>query len=114
MWFDDTREALDALQLAATWADAWEIPLVVLTVQEDGGRAQTLLRKAHDRVRPATPRLVARHGNPVDAILTTAAEHNRDLVALGVPAGRRIPGRFGDRVVDSLLRTSSLPVLLSH
>ncbi|MFQ5341198.1 MAG: universal stress protein [Anaerolineae bacterium] len=112
--FDDSREALDALQLTATWASAWGITLVVLTVQEDGDRAQSLLRKAHDRVRPTTPRLVARNGGPADAILATAAEHNCDLIALGVPAGRRLPGFAGDAVVETLLRTSKLPVLLNH
>jgi nucleotide-binding universal stress UspA family protein len=112
--FDDSHEALDALQLTATWANAWGITLIVLTVQEDGDRAQALLRKAHDRVRPTSPRLVARNGDPADAILAVAAEHNCDLIAVGVPAGRRMPGLSGDHVVDTLLRTSSLPVLLSH
>ena len=112
--YDDSHEALDALQLAATWAHAWGITLVVLTVQEDGDRAQQLLRKARDRVHPVIPRLVARDGEPADAILATATEHQCDLVAVGVPSGRRLPAHFGDHVLDSLLQGSPIPLLLSH
>lgn len=112
--YDDSREARDALQLTATWARAQEMTLIVLTIQEDGDRAQKLLRKAHERVRPISPRLIARDGNPADAILATAAEHECDLIALGVPSGRRFRISAGDGLVSTLLRTSNLPVLLSH
>lgn len=112
--YDGSREALDAVQLAATWSQAWGLTMIVLTVQQDGDQAQALLQKARARAHPVSPRLVARDGDPAEAILTFTIEHHCDLVALGTNAGRRVRVTPAGGVVDTLLRSSKLPMLLSH
>lgn len=112
--YDDSREARDVLQLTATWSRAWGLTLVVLTVQPDGNRAQALLRKARARVHPTIPRLVARDGDPTEAILTIAAKYHCDLIALGVRAGQPALRRSPGNLTQALLRASPLPMLLSH
>lgn len=114
MAYDDSREARDALQLAATWAHVWGLTLIVLTVQQNGSQAQTLLHKARVRAQPAVPRLVAREGDPLKAILNVATQYHCDLIALGVHASHSLFGYSLGKVTDILLRTTSLPVLLSH
>lgn len=112
--YDDSREAQDVLQLTATWAHAWQLTLVVLTVQPDGRQAQALLRKARRRAQPAAPRLVARDGQPTKAIISITSRYNCDLIALGVHLRWSLFGYTPGRVTNSFLHASHLPVLLSH
>lgn len=112
--FDGSRAARDALHLTATWCQAWGLTLVALTIQQDGERAQAILRQAGRCAQPVVPRLVARDGDPVPAILRVASQYDCALIALGVRPhwfpGAQIP----DGVTRSLLRSSPLPILLSH
>lgn len=112
--YDGSREAIDALQLCATWAHAQEMTLVVLTVQEDGDQAQTLLKEARERVRPVVPKLIARDGDPATVILAVAEEHDCDVIAVGVPANLSTPIQPREGLVATLLHTSPRPLLLSH
>jgi nucleotide-binding universal stress UspA family protein len=111
---DDTPAARDALHLAASWAKEWDLTLVVLVIQPDGDRAQAQLRQARQRVAPVIPRLIARDGDPGQAIRAIAAQHACDLVCLGVPARHLWPGHSLGRVIDDLLQAETWPLLLSH
>ena len=112
--YDDSREAQDALQLAATWSQVWGLTLIVLTVQPDGQRAQELLQEARRRALPVAPRLVAREGHPIDAILEVANDYQCNLITLGVHSGHSLLGQTLGPVTDALLHTHKLPLLLSH
>jgi nucleotide-binding universal stress UspA family protein len=112
--YDDAPAARDALQLTATWAKIWNLTLVVLTIQSNGHQAQTLLQEARRRVEPLNPRLIAREGDPGTVIKEIAAEHQCDLLSLGVPPHHLWQGYSLGEVIDDLLYTGSLPLLLSH
>lgn len=112
--YDDSHEARDTLQLAATWSYAWDLKLIVLTVQPDGDTAQNILRNARARSWPAAPRLIARDGDPARVILSFADENDCNLIALGVHADRFVLRHSLGSVVDAVLHTSTVPVLLSH
>jgi nucleotide-binding universal stress UspA family protein len=112
--YDDSREAQDALQLAASWSQASGLTLIVLTVQPDGQRAQELLQEARRRAMPVVPKLVAREGHPIDAILEVANEYQCNLITLGVHPVHSLLGQTLGPVTDALLHTHNLPLLLSH
>ncbi len=112
--YDDSREAVDALQLAVTWCRAWELSLVVLTMQPDGDRAQAILRKARERAHPLIPTLVTRSGDPTQVIPAIAQDYECDLIALGVHCDHGLLERPNDSTANAIIRISTLPVLLSH
>lgn len=112
--YDDSPAARDVLQLAATLTQVWGLKLTVLTVQQSGGQAQQFLHQARVRAAPTFPRLIARDGDPTNAILTIAEQHKCDLIALGVHARRSLRGYSLGNVTDTLLRSGQLPLLLSH
>lgn len=112
--YDDSHEAQDALQLAATWAQVWHLTLIVLTIQPDGRQAQTLLKEARQRAAPVVPRLVSRDDDPVQAILTIAKKYRCDLIALGAHMHRSLFGHSLGRITNDLLLATHLPLLLSH
>lgn len=112
--YDGSPAAQDALQLAATWAQVWEMKLIVLAVAQSGQQAQALLRQARLRTRPLVPRLVARDEKPIKAIAKVAAQYRCDLVALGVHSNHSPLSHSLGRVTDALLRAGNQPVLLSH
>jgi nucleotide-binding universal stress UspA family protein len=111
--YNDSRTARDALQLAATLCRTWGLTLIVLTVQPEGRQAQRILHQARRRAAPVVPRLVARDGDPAEAILNIAATYNCDLIVMGVHAQSPFRTSFG-KVSSTLLHSGRLPVLLSH
>jgi nucleotide-binding universal stress UspA family protein len=111
---DDSGEAVDALQLAATWAEAWGSKLIVLTVQPDGDQAQELLHKAQKRIEPIPARLVAHEGDATEVILGTAIDSKCDLIAVGMHAEHALLRHPSNNTIESLLENSMLPILLSH
>jgi nucleotide-binding universal stress UspA family protein len=111
---DSTLAAWDALQLAATWARVWDLKLAILTIQPDGDQAQALLRQARRLVEPVSSRLFAREGDPGGVIKEVAAEHQCDMISLGVPPHHLWQGHSLGGVIDDLLHTGSFPLLLSH
>ena len=87
---------------------------MVLTVQPNGNQAQALLQQARQRVAPLNPRLVAREDDPAEVIKEIAAQHQCDLISLGVPPHHLWQGHSLGGVIDDLLHTGTLPLLLSH
>jgi len=113
--YDGSPQARDALQLAATWTQAWDLKLVVLAVHQDGDRAQALLWEARNRAAPAVPRLIARDGDPIQVLVTVAAdEQHCDLIAIGAQGRNGVLERLRKSAMDAVVRRSPLPVLLSH
>jgi nucleotide-binding universal stress UspA family protein len=111
---DDTSETLDSLQLAATWAQAWGLKLVLLSVQPDEGQAWELLDKAQERIAPVKARLVARDGDATAVILATALDFKCDLIAMGVHPEHALLRHPLDDMIENLLENFTLPLLLSH
>ena len=111
---DDSSETVDTLQLAATWAEAWGLKLVLLTVQPDGDQAQELLHKAQERIEPVKARLVAREGNATAVILGTALDFKCDLIAVGVHSEHALLRHPSNDTIEGLLEDSTLSLLLSH
>lgn len=113
--YDGSPQARDALQLAATWAQAWNLKLVVLVVHEDGDRAQALLWEARSRAAPVVPRLIARNGDPVQTLVTVATdEQHCDLIAIGAQGHNGVLKRLRRSAMDAVVRRSPLPVLLTR
>jgi len=110
--YDGSPTAQDALQLAATWAQVWDLKLIVLVVAPSGEQAQSLLHEARWRVQPLVPRLVTRDPPPINAITQIAAHYRCDLVAMGV--NHSLLSNSLGHVPDTLLRMGDYPLLLSH
>ena len=111
--YNNSRAARDALQLAATLCRVWELPLIVLTVQPEGRQAQQILHQARRRAAPVIPRLVARDGDPVEAIFNIAVAYKCHLLVMGVHRPFPLRPSLG-KIPDTLLHAGKMPILLIH
>lgn len=117
-----------ALHRARRLSRHWGVPLVALMVVEPAGlpdtrparpRGRDAIAMAEARLRaevlPVAPNamILAEEGDPAEVIARVAAEHCCDLVVTG-PAGNPTLAGFGlGSTVQSLLRISTVPVLIA-
>lgn len=114
--FDGSQKSEEALYLACYLAESWEIPLVVVSVNERGHSAEEANQKVQNYLqeRGVEAEMVLADGPVVDAILRTAEEHDSEVLVMGGYGRSRVPEIVLGSVVDEVLRTGSLPVLISR
>ena len=112
--FDGRSKSCDALQLAETWAKAWGLNLVVVTVQSNKKQVQDVLKQVRQRLEPFNARLVAKEGEPGTVIAELARQHQCNLISLGVSPHHSWRGYSLGGVIDELLNSDPLPLLLNH
>jgi nucleotide-binding universal stress UspA family protein len=114
--FDGSPKSEEALYLACYLAENWNIPLVVVSVNERGYSAEEANQKAQNYLqeRGVDAQMVLTDGPVVDAILRTAAERDSEVLVMGGYGRSRVPEIVLGSVVDEVLRSGSLPVLISR
>lgn len=112
--YDGSAKAKEALFVAAYLADQWQIPLVVLAVEEDKLVAETALRGAQSylQTQQLEATYVSASGPVAGAILRTAAEHHSSLIIMGGYGRSPMLEVVLGSAVDEVLRSSKLPVLI--
>jgi nucleotide-binding universal stress UspA family protein len=104
----------EALFVSAYLALRAQVPLVVVSVEEDGVNAPVMLSEARSWLeRHGVPATYVREKGPVaEAILRTAEAHDRDLILMGGYGHRPLVEVMLGSTVDEVLQTSELPVLI--
>jgi nucleotide-binding universal stress UspA family protein len=112
--YDGSAKAKEALFVAAYLVGQWQIPLVVVTVEEDKLMAETALRGAQSylQTQQLEATYVSASGPVAGAILQTAAEHHSSLIIMGGYGHSPMLEVVLGNAVDEVLRSSKLPVLI--
>ena len=112
--YDGSAKAKEALFVAAYLAAQWQIPLVVVSVDEEQHFTDTALQRAESYLQ--TQRIEATYvstsGSTAKAILNTAEDFNSNLIIMGGYGRSPVLEVVLGSTVDEVLRTSSWPVLI--
>jgi nucleotide-binding universal stress UspA family protein len=112
--YDGSPKANEALFVATYLRGCWQVPLVVVSVQEGNNVASTALEGARDYLesREVGATFVEERGQVADAILQTAQEHECDIVLMGGYGHSPVVELVLGSAVDQVLRQSPWPVLI--
>jgi nucleotide-binding universal stress UspA family protein len=112
--YDGSPKGEEALFVATYLAGTWGIPLVVVTVNENGHRAGEILGRARNYLDssgvPAT--FIATRGSPGDEVLRAAEAHSSDLILMGGYGYNPVMEVVLGSAVDQVLRESGRPMLI--
>ena len=114
--YDGSAKAKEALFVAAYLAAQWQIPLVVVSVEEEQHFNGTALRRAQSYLQSHQIEIeavyVSKNGSVPKAILNTAEEHHCDVIIMGGYGRSPMLEVVLGSAVDEVLRTSKWPVLI--
>jgi len=112
--YDGSPKAEEALFVAAYLSGRWHIPVVVVTVTDNGRTTAETMAHAQEYLEThgVQPALVARRGPVAAEIVALAKEHDCDLIIMGGYGSRPVLEVVLGSVVDAVLRTSQRPVLI--
>ena len=112
--YDGSPKAKEALFVAAYVAGKWQVPLVVVTVEEDERAAATMLApvQAYLQARDVDATCVKAQGDVVAAIARTAEAHDNDFIIMGGYGFRPLLEVVLGSTVDQVLRWRRWPVLI--
>ena len=112
--WDGSPKSKKALALVAELAALLELPVRVLTADDDEGEGRTLLAGAEEelRYRRVAASGVLRPGHPDEAILAEVRA-GADLVAMGAHGHGRVVELVLGSTTDRVLRAATVPVLLA-
>ena len=112
--YDGSPKADEALFIATYLSAKWDIPLVVVAVNQKKFQASRLLARTekylHAHGIQAT--YVEKNGSPAEIILRTSGEQQCDLLLMGGYGSPPILEVFKGSVVDQVLRQSETPVFI--
>jgi nucleotide-binding universal stress UspA family protein len=112
--YDGSPKAIEGLYIAAYVACSWEIPLVILAVNEKNEDTQAILHQAslYLESRGVDGRFISKSGFVSDAILQTAREETADWIIMGGYGMTPLIEVALGSAVDQVLRDSEIPVLI--
>jgi nucleotide-binding universal stress UspA family protein len=112
--FDGSPKACEGLFAAAYVANSWEIPLIVIAVNEKGEDTEKILHQASDYLvsRGASAKFISKDGNVAEAILQTTQDEAADWIIMGGYGMNPIIEVALGSAVDQVLRESEIPVLI--
>ncbi|MEO8347335.1 MAG: universal stress protein [Acidobacteriota bacterium] len=112
--WDGSPKSRKALALAAEMAALLELPVRVVTANDDEEAGQALLAEAEEelRYRRVAATGVVRKSHPDDAIFTEVGAGG-DLVAMGAHGHGRVVELVLGSTTDRVLRAATVPVLLA-
>jgi nucleotide-binding universal stress UspA family protein len=112
--YDGSRKAREGLFIAAYTAIYWEIPLVVVAINEKGEDTKKILQQASEYLqsRGTNAKLITKVGDVTEAILQTAEEEAADWIIMGGYGMNPIIEVTLGSAVDQVLRESEIPILI--
>jgi nucleotide-binding universal stress UspA family protein len=112
--YDGSPKADEALYVSTYLGRQWEMPLVVVTVGEQGrAESEALTRaRAYLREHGVNAAYVDRQGDVGDVILDAAREHESALIVMGGYGFSPVVQIVLGSAVDQVLRMSQRPVLI--
>jgi nucleotide-binding universal stress UspA family protein len=112
--FDASPKAWEALYVATYLADHWEIPLSVLTVEEEELEPETIQDQARTYLNGhhVQADFSIDSGDTAQVILSLAHERSLDWILLGGYGANPVVEVVVGSTVESLLRQSKLPMLI--
>jgi nucleotide-binding universal stress UspA family protein len=112
--YDGSPKAREGLFIAAYVASYWEIPLVVVSVNEKGEETDKILHQASSYLENhgAQAKLISKVGHAADSILQTVQEEAIDWIIMGGYGMNPIIEVALGSTVDQILRESEIPVLI--
>jgi nucleotide-binding universal stress UspA family protein len=112
--YDGSPKAEEALFIAAYLAGRWRIPLVVVSVLENGHMPEGALARAQEylEAREVQAAYVQERGPAADVILVATQEHACDLILMGGYGHSPVVEVVLGSAVDRVLRESRWPVLI--
>jgi nucleotide-binding universal stress UspA family protein len=112
--YDGSLKANEGLFIAAYVVDYWEIPLVVVAVNDKGEDTDKILQQASHYLasRGAEAKFISKVGNVAEAILQSTQEEEADWIIMGGYGMNPIIEVALGSAVDQVLRESEKPVLI--
>jgi nucleotide-binding universal stress UspA family protein len=112
--YDGSPKANEGLFISAYVACSWEIPLVVIAVNEKGEQTEKILQHAAHYLesRGVDGKLLPKVGDVAEEIFKTVREEVADWIIMGGYGTRPIIEFALGSAVDQVLRESEIPVLV--
>jgi nucleotide-binding universal stress UspA family protein len=112
--YDGSPKADEALYVSTYLAGQWQIPLVVVSVDEQGHAASLVLTRAWKYLRDhgVHATYVGRRGSVGDVVLDVAREQQSTLIVMGGYGFSPMVQIVLGSAVDQVLRSSQRPVLI--
>lgn len=112
--YDGSSKADEALYVSTYLSGQWQIPLVVVTVDEQARGASLALTRAWKYLREhgVHATFVGRQGRVGDVVLAVAREHQSALIVMGGYGFSPMVQIVLGSAVDQVLRSSQRPVLI--
>ncbi len=113
--YDGSAKSEEALFVSAYMAEAWQVPLVVVSVRQSDGRTESTMAHAREYLElhgVAAAYIIHEHSPAGPAILAAASEHNCNLIISGGYGAHPVVEVVVGSTVDFLLRRCQRPVLI--
>ena len=112
--YDGSRKADEALFVSAYVGNYFQIPLVVVTVKENGRRSSEILSLAREYLkrRHVEATYIEETGHIGEAILTTAAAYQCDLIIVGSYGYSPMLEMMLGSAIDQVLCRSQIPIFI--
>ena len=114
--YDGSAPAGRALEKSAELAGALGLPLTVVAFSDDEDEREKRAEEARSYLKPYSlaVRIEAGSGSPAAAILDAVRTGGHDLIVMGAFGHSRLVEMVLGSTTETVLRQSSVPVLLSH
>ncbi len=112
--YDGSRKADEALFIAAFMGGRWQIPLMVMTVEEPDRTSPSALQRAEEylRRRHVNATFIQETGHVSEAILASAGAYECDMILMGGYGRSPMLEVVLGSTVDHILQKSQVPVLI--
>jgi nucleotide-binding universal stress UspA family protein len=112
--YDGSPKAEQALFIAAYLTSRWQIPLVVVSVMDNGRVTSAVMARARAYLEShgVQAAMVQEQGSVAEALLRVAAEHDSDLILMGGYGHSPVVEVMLGSAVDQMLRESRQPILI--
>ncbi len=112
--YNGSPKADEALFIAAYMAGCWQLPLAVLTIQNDDVEAKTIQTKAREYLDTIDAPIdyFIENGEAVETILQTAENQHCDLILIGGYRAKPVVEIVKGSLVDQILREITIPTLI--
>lgn len=114
--YDGQPKAREALLVAAYLAGRWDLPLIVVTVDDDGDSAAQTIDEAREYLdsHGVDATYLTTAGTVSEAILTAARENGCDWLVVGGYGGNPLLEAVKGGVLNEMLNDAHMPILIAQ